>query len=136
MSQNSPIRKTLLLAVGLILGWAAASHAAEGQPIKIGASIAMTGEFASFGDEQHRGLKFWIRDINGRGALLGRPVELVVYDDESKTEGIAAIYERLITVDRVDVLVSPYSSPQTLAAAAVAERHGVPMVSVGAANTI
>lgn len=136
MSQNSHIRRTLLFVAGLALGWASASHAAEGQPIKVGASIPLTGEFESFGNEQARGLRFWVRDINGRGSLLGRPVELVVYDDESKTEGVAAIYERLISQDRVDVLVSPYSSPQTLEAAAVAERHGVPMVSVAAANTI
>ena len=135
MSQSSRTIRSLLLVAGLTLGWATASHA-EGPPIKIGASIALTGEFESFGQEQARGLRFWVRDINGRGALLGRPVELVVYDDESRVEGVAAIYERLISEDRVDVLVSPYSSPQTLAAAAVAERHGVPMVSVAAANTI
>lgn len=136
MSRSNIVRRTILLVAGLTLGWTLSGHAAEGPPIKVGASISLTGEFESFGAEHNRGLKFWARDINGRGALLGRPIELVIYDDESRTDGVAAIYERLISTDRVDVLVSPYSSPQTLEAAAVAERHGVPMVSVAAANTI
>ncbi len=78
----------------------------------------------------------WVDDISDRGALLGRPVELVLYDDASNADQVTELYEKLITQDKVDFLISPYSSNLTLAAAAVAERHGVPMVSVASASQI
>jgi branched-chain amino acid transport system substrate-binding protein len=80
-----------------------------------------------------QGLRMWAADVNARGALLGYPVEVVVYDDASDPETSAALYERLITEDQVDFLVGPYGSDITMAAAAVADRHGMPMVAAGAA---
>src|SRR5262249_2082372 len=99
-------------------------------PVRIGVTTSLTGPLANFGALQKSGMQMWGDDINERGALVGRPVQLVVYDDGSSAEQVTKLYEQLITRDNVDFLISPYSSNLTLAAAAVAERHGVPMVTV------
>jgi branched-chain amino acid transport system substrate-binding protein len=76
----------------------------------------------------------WIEEVNSRGGLLGRKVKLVHYDDESKPETGARLYEKLITDDKVDLLIGPYSSDVTLAASTVVEKHNFPMVSSGASS--
>jgi branched-chain amino acid transport system substrate-binding protein len=73
-----------------------------------------------------------VEEVNARGGLLGRQVVLKYYDDESKPETGAKLYEKLITDDKVDLLIGPYSSSVTMAASTVAEKHGFPMVSSGA----
>jgi branched-chain amino acid transport system substrate-binding protein len=105
-------------------------------PIKIGVTTSLTGAIANFGVEQQRGMKMWEKDVNNRGELLGRPVELVLYDDASSAANVTQLYEKLITQDKVDFLISPYTSNLTLAAAAVAEKYGVPMVSVASSADI
>ena len=105
-------------------------------PIKIGVTTSLTGSLANFGVLQRNGMKMWADDINDRGALLGRPIELVLYDDGSDASKVPALYEKLITQDKVDFLISPYSSNLTLAAAPVAEKYGVPMVSVASSTDI
>jgi branched-chain amino acid transport system substrate-binding protein len=112
-----------------------AAFAAEA-PIRIGVTTSLTGSLANFGALQRNGMQMWADDINGRGALLGRPVELVVYDDGSSVDQVTKLYEKLITQDKVDLLISPYSSQLTLAAAAVAEKYGVPMVTVASSTDI
>jgi branched-chain amino acid transport system substrate-binding protein len=77
----------------------------------------------------------WAHDVNARGALLGREVEIVSYDDQSDPATSARLYEKLISDDRVDLLIGPYSSDVTLAASDVAERHDFPLVSGSAAAT-
>nr|VFK60699.1 MAG: ABC-type branched-chain amino acid transport system, substrate-binding protein [Candidatus Kentron sp. TUN] len=100
--------------------------------IVIGASVAQTGKYARTGQEQLNGIQLWVENINARGGLLGRPVRFMYYDDESRLPIGAKHYEKLITDDRVDLLIGPYSSGITLAASTVAERYGIPMVSAGA----
>ena len=106
------------------------------EPIRIGVTTSLTGSLANFGVLQRNGMKMWADDLNDRGELLGRPVQLILYDDGSSKANVTALYEKLITQDKVDVLISPYSSDLTLAAAAVAERYGVPMVSVASSPNI
>jgi branched-chain amino acid transport system substrate-binding protein len=77
----------------------------------------------------------WAHDVNARGALLGREVEIVSYDDQSVPATSARLYEKLISEDKVDLLIGPYASDVTLAASGVAERHNFPMVSGSAAAT-
>jgi branched-chain amino acid transport system substrate-binding protein len=108
------------------------SQAAE--PIRVGVTASLTGAYAKLGQDQLSGIRMWADDINARGALLGRKVEIVHYDDASDPEKSAALYERLITQDKVDLLLGPYSSDITLAASRVAERHNFPMVATGAAS--
>jgi branched-chain amino acid transport system substrate-binding protein len=105
----------------------------KSQPVRVGLSTSLSGTYAVPGKNQLEGINMWVHDINARGALLGRKVELVHYDDKSDPELTRRLYERLINEDKVDLLIGPYSSELTLVAAAVAEAHDFPMVTAGAA---
>jgi branched-chain amino acid transport system substrate-binding protein len=102
-------------------------------PIKVGASLSLTGQLSRSGVEQEHGYKLWLEDVNARGGIMGRPVELVLYDDKSDPATGAKLYEKLITVDKVDLVVGPYSSPVTFAVSAITEKYQVPMLATGAA---
>jgi len=102
-------------------------------PIRVGVTVSLSGKFAVLGKDELQGMQMWADDVNRRGALLGRKVEVVYYDDESDPDKSAELYERLITTDKVDLLLGPYGSDITYAASAVAERHQFPMVATGAA---
>ena len=106
------------------------SHAAD--TIRVGTTQPLTGKFKDFGEEQLRGLQMWVHDINARGALLGKDVELVHYDDYSEPDRSALLYRQLIEKDKVDLLIGPYSSGTTMAASTVAEEHNFPMVASAA----
>lgn len=105
------------------------------EPIRVGVTASLTGRYAAPGGDLLEGLKMWAQDVNARGALLGREVEIVYYDDQSDPDTSARLYERLISDDKVDLLIGPYSSDVTLAASNVAEAHGFPMVSPSASAT-
>jgi branched-chain amino acid transport system substrate-binding protein len=105
------------------------------EPIRVGVTASLTGAYAVPGSNLLAGLKMWAHDVNSRGALLGREVEIVSYDDQSDPATSARLYEKLISDDRVDLLIGPYASDVTLAASDVAERHNFPMVSGSAAAT-
>jgi len=115
---------------GALLLVAMVAQAAE--PIRIGTTQSLTGQFEEFGKTQMKGLQMWRDDINARGELLGRPVELVAYDDHSDAARSAWLYRKLINEDKVDLLIGPYSSELTLAASDVAEEFNVPMVAAAA----
>ena len=119
----------VLSAVLAIIVSPVVTHAKD---IVVGTSVALTGKYARTGQEQLHGFQMWIEEVNARGGLLGRQVKLVHYDDESKPETGARLYEKLITDDKVDLLIGPYSSDVTMAASTVAEKHNFPMVSSGA----
>jgi branched-chain amino acid transport system substrate-binding protein len=130
---NSLLRNpaAILLACLLFCGLAQAED--KRGVIRIGATASLSGGYQVPGTSQAQGLRMWADDVNKRGALLGKRVELVTYDDTSDAATSAALYEKLITEDRVDLLIGPYGSDITLAAAEVADRHGIPMVAAGAA---
>src|SRR5210317_143903 len=130
---NSLLRNpaAILLACLLFCGMAQAED--KRGVIRIGATASLSGGYQVPGTSQAQGLRMWADDVNKRGALLGKRVELVTYDDTSDAATSAALYEKLITEDRVDLLIGPYGSDITLAAAEVADRHGIPMVAAGAA---
>jgi len=100
--------------------------------IRVGTTQPLTGKFKYFGEEQLRGIQMWVHDINARGSLLGRTVELVYYDDYSEPERSAVLYRQLIEQDKVDLLIGPYSSGTTLEASTVAENYNFPMVASAA----
>ncbi|MCG6865305.1 MAG: amino acid ABC transporter substrate-binding protein [Thiogranum sp.] len=103
-------------------------------PIRVGVTVSLSGEYAVSGKLELEGIRMWVHDINQRGALLGQRVELVYYDDKSEPATSATLYERLITQDKVDLLLGPYGSNITMAASTVAEQHNFPMVATGAAS--
>jgi branched-chain amino acid transport system substrate-binding protein len=83
--------------------YAAPAHAAD--PMKVGVSLALTGGVASNGKQILMALDLWRDDVNAKGGLLGRPVEIVYYDDQSNPNNVPALYTKLITVDKVDLLL-------------------------------
>ncbi|MGH6815441.1 MAG: amino acid ABC transporter substrate-binding protein [Hyphomicrobiaceae bacterium] len=109
-------RRSLLAAVGLSLAASvglAVPAAAQQPPIKIGMSMPATGGLAGGGKSSLIGIEIWRDDVNAKGGLLGRKVELVVYDDKSSASESPAIYAKLLDVDKVDLLFAPYASVQT-----------------------
>jgi branched-chain amino acid transport system substrate-binding protein len=98
-----------VVAAGLAAAPAPAS-AQSNEPIKIGFSMAVTGPLAPNGKQALLGAKIWEEEINAKGGLLGRKVELVNYDDQSNPANIPGIYTKLLEVDKVDVVVGPYGT--------------------------
>jgi len=99
----APVWRIPLAAVlGLALTFAAAR---AGEAIKIGFSTSLTGGLESFGKANLLAQQIWERKINSEGGLLGRPVQLVYYDDQSKPDTVPSIYAKLIDVDKVDLLM-------------------------------
>ncbi len=94
--------RSLCFAALLSLVATAAGYAAE--PVRIGLSLGLTGKYAPLALMQQRAYQLWQRDINAKGGLLGRPVEMVIIDDESKPAKAANLYKQLIEKDRVDLL--------------------------------
>ena len=86
---------------------------AQQPPIKIGMSMAQTGGLAGGGKASQLGIEIWRDDINAKGGLLGRKVELIVYDDKSSASETPAIYAKLVDVDKVDLLFAPYATVPT-----------------------
>lgn len=95
-----------------------------GEPIIIGGSLALTGGLAPTAAIHKVAGDLFVERLNANGGLLGRPVEWVVLDDEGVPDNAAAIYERLITEDQVDLIIGPYGTGTITAAMAVAEREG------------
>src|SRR5438445_1778676 len=102
-------------ALAALIGPAAAqgpSGAPAGAPITIGFGMALTGPLAANGKMSLVAMKIWEEDVNAKGGLLGRPVKLVYYDDQSSPATVPNIYTKLLDVDKVDFAISPYASTQ------------------------
>jgi branched-chain amino acid transport system substrate-binding protein len=92
-----------------VVQWAT-GPARAADPIKVGFSMALTGAVAPNGKQNLLALETWRDDVNAEGGLLGRPVELVYYDDQSNPNNVPGIYTKLISVDKVDLLIGPYAT--------------------------
>jgi branched-chain amino acid transport system substrate-binding protein len=98
----------------------ATAQAKADEPIKIGLGMALTGPLAANGKMSLVAMQIWENDINAKGGLLGRPVKLVYYDDQSSPAQVPSIYAKLLDIDKVDLIVSGYASTQIAAAMPVA----------------
>ena len=96
---------------------------AQGKPIRIGSTLPLTGPLASLAIIHKVTGEIYVEDLNKRGGLLGRPVEWILRDDQSKPELTRTLYEQLITSDNVDLIQSPYATASILAAMGVAQRY-------------
>ncbi len=124
------MRWIVMLLAGLVI--ASAAEAVE--PLRIGATVSETGHFATEVGPFRALFQAWAHGINQRrGVRVGksrRPLEVVVYDDRSDEATARRMYERLAVVNRVHLMIGPYSSPLTFAASTAAETHGIPFVAV------
>jgi branched-chain amino acid transport system substrate-binding protein len=123
---NQPIRAALVLGAAALLSLLppAPLHAQSGKPIRVGLSIAQTGPLSAAGKSGLVALQIWRDDVNARGGLLGRPVELVAYDDQGNPALTPGIYTKLLDVDKVDLLVAPYATNPTASIMPLVKRRG------------
>jgi branched-chain amino acid transport system substrate-binding protein len=111
------------ISVALACFCATSASAQEKKPIKIGFSMELTGPFAVVGRTGLLAFKIWEDQINKKGGLLGRPVKLVYYDDQSNPANVPGIYTKLIDIDRVDLLVSSYGTNLVVPAMPIVIAH-------------
>ncbi len=109
-------------------------RAGAAEPLRMGVALSQSGNLADSGELFKRGIDLWRESVNGRGGLLGRPVDIAVYDDRSDPATAARLYERLITNDKVELLLSPWGSASCATASAVAEKHKRVFVNAGGAS--
>jgi branched-chain amino acid transport system substrate-binding protein len=99
-------------------------HAGAAEPpITIGFGMALTGSTAANGRAALIAMKLWEADVNAEGGLLGRPVKLVYYDDQSTPPNVPALYTKLLDVDKVDIVVSGYGTNMTVPAMPIVMAH-------------
>ena len=105
-------------------GVPAGAQAPSGQPITIGFGMALTGPLAANGKQALLGAKIWEETINKKGGLLGRPVKLVYYDDQSNPSTVPGIYTKLLDVDKVDLVTGPYATAMIAPAMPIVMQKG------------
>ncbi len=98
--------------------------APSGTPVRVGGTLSLTGFLAQTAVIHKIAAEIMVEEINSRNGFLGRPVEYVLLDDQSKPEVARSLYEKLITVDKVDLIQGPYATAPILAAMGVAQRFG------------
>src|SRR5512135_2109528 len=102
-------RLTLWLSAAVAALFLAVAAQAQ-QPLKIGFGMSLTGPLAGNGKAALISMQIWAEDVNARGGLLGRKVELVYYDDQTNPSAVPSIYNKLLDVDKVDLVVSGYGT--------------------------
>jgi len=118
----------MLVLAGLSACEQAAPTVQNSKPILIGFSESVSGDFASDGAATKQGYQLWADTVNRNGGLLGRQVQLVILPDDSTPDKVKANYQKLITVDHVDLVVGPFSTLLTKTASDVANQYGYAMV--------
>ena len=123
----TPTRREAISGMGVALGAAVAGPAlaqqATGAPVRIGGTLSLTGPLAQTGIIHKIVGELFIDMQNKAGGLMGRPIEWVLLDDQSKPDLARTLYERLLTVDKVDLLIGPYATANILSAMSVAQRY-------------
>jgi branched-chain amino acid transport system substrate-binding protein len=110
------------VAIALVAGamFVVSGHAQNKEPIKIGFGMSLTGPLSANGKSSLLAMKIWEDDTNAKGGLLGRPVKLIYFDDQSKPDTVPGIYTKLLDIDKVDLIVSGYASGQIAPAMPIA----------------
>jgi branched-chain amino acid transport system substrate-binding protein len=127
-TKSASISRRHLLATasaGAAMLGLSSSAGAQQPPIKIGMSMPQTGGLAAGGKASLLGIEIWRDDVNAKGGLLGRKVELVVYDDKSSASETPAIYSKLLDVDNVDLLFAPYATVPTAPLMPMVKQRGL-----------
>ena len=112
------------MRIAFVVAALLASGVAFAQTIKVGSTLALTGPLAATAAIHKVAGEIYVEELNKRGGLLGRKVEWVLKDDQSRPDLARTLYEQLVTVDKVDLLIGPYATANILAAVGVAQRYG------------
>src|SRR5438270_6917569 len=116
-------RISTLFAAALLFGAASLLPARAAEPIKIGFGMGLTGGLAASGKAALLGMKIWEEEINAKGGLLGRPVKLIYYDDQSNPATVPGIFTKLLEVDKVDLVTGDYGTNLLAPAMPVVIQH-------------
>jgi branched-chain amino acid transport system substrate-binding protein len=128
---------TMILALGACGGGGGGEKNSAGDPIVVGISLPLTGDFAEPGKGVQQGYEAWAKITNDKGGLLGRKVELKILDDQSSADRVVADYEQLIGKDQADLVVGPFSTRLVVPSARVAQEYGMLFVEpAGAAAEV
>lgn len=117
-----------LLLTGIAACGGSSSVAGNTTPIKIGFTLSLTGDFSADGKAFQQGYQLWADNVNAHGGILGRKVVLDMLDDASNPDTVTTDYQKLITVDKVDITFGPFSTLLTKPASVVAHRYGYALV--------
>lgn len=128
-------RQFSLLIAAALTTFGAGAHAAD-NTIKIGAVVSATGPASFLGDPQQKTLEMYVQKLNASGGLLGKKVELVLYDDASDANKANAFTRRLIIQDEVDAIIGSSTTGSTMAMVPQIEAGNVPAISLAAASVI
>ena len=128
--------KTLLAGAALALGSLSSLSAIAADPIKIGSILSVTGPAAFLGDPELKTLQLYVEDINKKGGVLGRQLQLVHYDDSGDANKANGFAKRLIDDDKVDLIVGGTTTGSTMSTVPLVERAGVPFISLAGAVVI
>ena len=109
ITRRSFVRAGAAVAFSLT-AFSASAQAPSGEPIKIGFGMSLTGPLAANGKSALLAMKIWEEDTNAKGGLLGRPVKLVYYDDQTNPSTVPGLYTKLIDVDKVDLVIGGYAT--------------------------
>lgn len=135
MSPRRCVRGPAALALAALVSLGPVAGVLAQPPLRVGVSISRTGAYDELAPALQRGYELCLKHTNDKGGVLGRKLELVTDDDRSEPTEAVRIYERLITRDKVEALLGPYSSPISEAVADLTEKHQMPMVVAGAASS-
>jgi len=133
-SGRSAFRVTLFIVVVFWLAFGPAPLAQAQEPIKFGFSVSLTGGLASSGKAHLLSKQIWAEEINAKGGLLGRPVRLVYYDDQTNAATVPGIYAKLIDVDKVDLVMGAATNLIVAAMPLIIERKKMVMVLLALAS--
>ena len=98
---------------------------AQAGPVKVGMSMPQTGSLGAGGQAALVALRLWVDDVNQRGGLLNRKVELIAYDDQTNPANVPGIYTKLLDVDKVDLIIAPYGTVPTAPLMPMAKQRGL-----------
>jgi len=127
-------KKTFIIGLGMIVSLSLAGVSLAADPIKVGTLEALTGPGAAFGTNMLQALQMAVDEINEKGGLLGRKVEIISIDDAAQPAQSVSAMTRLIYQDKVDIVIGGWGSATVLANFKVAEKAGVPYLECGASN--
>jgi branched-chain amino acid transport system substrate-binding protein len=118
-------------------GSGSSGSASGAKPILVGVSLSLTGDFSADGQAFERGYQLWQSDVNSHGGILGRQVKLIVLNDNSSPTTVVSNYQKLISVDHVNLTFGPFSSLLTAPASSAVARYGYAMIEgAGAAPSV